>query len=265
MFKHFKFTMLTGTSAILGIYMFCKNEIYMHIQQAAIAPYFIGGFIGCIVTALLFRVYIKRLEKKYWELRSRYCRTDYEILKAEYVYMFDNNDHRKQQQNIIIKIKALNDGVAKYYAKYAWTGKGTQSAPKLLTNSQKIENLHPGDPWTTYEVHFQELKKGEELKIELEFEFYDAGDSFRPVFYRNISQEIGDLSMRLIFSKKRLPKPYSIKKEIIDFISPNPQQDMRGLLRIDPFTNEIVWDNPKPTLNTIYKISWEWPDNETEK
>jgi len=254
--------MLTGTSAALGILTFFKNEIYIYIQQTGTVPYFVGGFAGCSVTTLLFVIYIKRLEKKYWELKSRYCRTDYEILKAEYVYKFDDNDHRKQYQNISIKIKALKDGVPKYYAKYAWTGKGTQFAPKLLSPGQTIGNVYTGDPWTTYEVHFEELKKGEEIEIQLEFEFYDAGDSFRPVFYRNISQEIGDLTLRLIFSKKRLPKPNSMKKEIIDFIAPNPQTDMRGLLPLDPFTHEILWNTPKPTLNTIYKIYWDWPDND---
>lgn len=259
LFTPSKFQLLTGTAAIIAIYTFCKNDGAGLIKAIGGYHYLVGGLIGCSITTLLSIIYIKYVRP------APFCRTDYKILKADYVYIFDNNDYRKQQLTANITIKALKDGVSKYHARYAWSGKGTTFDPKLSSPMQTIENVQIRSPWTTYEIHFKELTKGEEIDLQIEFEFYDAEDSFSPVFYRNISEEIDNLTLRVIFSKKRLPKANRVKKEIVDILAPNPHTDLRGILSLDKFTNEVIWNEPKPKLNKLYKLSWEWLDTETTK
>jgi hypothetical protein len=256
LFTPFTFKVLTGFSAILGIYKYFRDDIISYAQIMGSYPYLVGGLIGCSIATLLFAIYMK------YGKRDPFCRTDYKILDADYVYAFDDNDYRKQYLKTNIRIRALKDGISKYHARYAWTGKGTRFAPKLLSSDQIIENVQFGSPWTTYEVHFKEMAKDEEIDIQIAFEFFDAEETFNPVFYRNISEEIGNLTLRVIFSKKRLPKPNSTRKEIIDILAPNPHTDMRGILPLDEFTHEVRWSTRKPKLNKLYKVYWEWPSND---
>lgn len=251
------FRILTGSSAIIGIYTFFRNDILSILQLiAAFIPYIVGGFIGGSITILLVVI----LKKNRGQNLS--SRMDYKILKAEYVYTFDDNDYKKQYQKISIKIKALKDGVSKYYARYSWTGKGTQFTPKLLSPGETIENVQIGFPWSTYEVNFKELEKDEIVDIQIAFEFYDAEDSFLPVLYRNISEQIDHLSLRVVFSRNRLPKPNSPKKEVVDNIAPKPCTEERAMLPLDEFTHEVRWDTRNPKLNKIYRIRWEWPSDD---
>jgi hypothetical protein len=251
------FRILTGSSAIIGVYTFFKNEILSFLQLiAAFIPYIVGGFIGCSITILLVVILKKNRGQ------NTYSRMDYKILKAEYVYTFDDKDYRKQYQKISVKIKALKDGVSKYYARYSWTGKGTQITPKLVSPGQIIENVQIGSPWSTYEVHFKELEKDEMIDIQIAFEFYDAADTFLPLLYRNISEQIDNLSLRVVFSGNRLPKPNSPKKEVVDNIAPKPCIEERAMLPLDEFTHEVRWDTCNPKLNKIYRICWEWPSDD---
>ncbi|SMC80677.1 hypothetical protein [Sporomusa malonica] len=247
--------------SIGGLYVYRDNLLACLEYIRPYSAYLIGGIITFMFIAIAFcSWYFLWYKKKV----TNWDKMGYKVVGVEYLYKYDDDDYKKQCQTTRIVIKANKNGVNRYYARYVWTGKGTECAPVLLSAlpNQSIQNVKHGiGGWSTYEVDLgKALKRGEEMELKIRQEFYDRQGVIRPMLEKQIADPIDKLTLRVLVSQKRLPVENSVCQEILDASTAIIYNEESNHLMMDEHTREIRWEIVKPKLHKVYRICWKWAD-----
>jgi len=195
--------------------------------------------------------------------RSRKVLRGYKILQAEYVYQIHAEDQDHHTQYTALLIEAINDGVNIFEGKYAWTGRGKETDPEILTPGC----LLMGSPikrniWNYYYVYLgHELGKGERMEIRIKQDLLDLDHEFETYMAKTITEPLDKLFLQaLIPVKSILSNAFSyeldssgLNGQIIYKVASTPK-----IVTLDGSSySEISYEIQKPRLGHRYEIRWE--------
>jgi hypothetical protein len=202
--------------------------------------------LSAFITILLYRRYSK--------FRPYYPRIDcdFEILELEVIY--DHLDKNRMVYTKRKKLRALRNGLDRYFDRYRWTGTGNINI-KSSIKSQKVVVEERRSVWQFYAIRFnKKLGRGEEIQTEVVWELKDLENVAVPF----LSMTIEEPTSKMIL-KVKLPSNLHVE-EIVKQIAPfmgakTPFYSITEKIE----HNEYTWTIPNPKLLYHYEMEWEWP------
>lgn len=245
-----KLLMAGLVAAILWLLSNLSSQIII-LGVSTLVPYkwLLTALLFCgsaLVSILLYR----RMSKFHPHFPRIDC--DFEILELEIIY-----DHKQQNRMVYTKrkrLRALRNGLDRYFDRYRWTGGGTV-AMRSSMKGQQIVTEERRSVWQFYAIKFnRKLGRGEEIQTEVVWELEDIENVAVPF----LSSTVEEPTARMIL-KVKFPPELNVE-EVIREISP-----VMGARK--PFSttpdktahSEYTWTIASPKLLYHYEVGWEWP------
>ena len=131
----------------------------------------------------------------------------YRTVRAEYVYSINADDPHLHQQDVLLEIEALRDGVTVFYNQYWWTGKGTDRGPEIRSTGHRlIEPPRTYIGWQAYTVDLgRPLRKNERETVAIRQRMTDTEEAFESVLAKAVHEELDRLVLEVDLPRRFRP------------------------------------------------------------
>jgi len=185
--------------------------------------------------------------------------SEYSWLEADYTYLINAEDPRRQRNSIRVKIEARRDNVTLFKNRYAWTGEGGSDLKLKSEDHRLLTVLMRDADWHYYYVIFgHPLRRRASTTVEIEQELYDSAGAFQPFYSKEVIEPLKALTLRVILPSNLEPRnivgvEMTLMRRLAEWRIAGERP-----LEINPATGEVVFTVDRPVVGRRYQILWNW-------
>lgn len=180
---------------------------------------------------------------------------------ASYVYTISDNGSEHHSHEIELELRAIRDSVRYVLQRWAWTGKGDEDPPRIVSDAHRIAAPPKlNRRWMEYHVDLgRSLARGERETIKIEQDLLDAGHEMHPFLAKVVREPIeSSLKLTMRFPSDRLPhlvEGYTYRSGAID-----AEVIEKVRVAVDRGTGQASWEVSRPRHWRRYSLEWVYAD-----